>query len=386
MSIKTFISEFQDNLFNFEPLFDRLDITRASKTDYYGAHKNAEDILELYKDSLEFIETNATGVDKEIQSIINGLNNKLDKIETFASTIIGINSSQDSFKELLTIHPYVLSEVVNWETIQKCTLLPILSTYRTIKPYGEILKDGKGIARFIIGDEYSTKYITIQKPSTTQLVSISYLNDEKEQLSSTSLPNTLNKTDIILEIPISTRYITIDYYYESTDPISIVPLSFKHQVTDVVPIGKKTYEYGNLLVFNSNVDLPAGCYAILDLNLSFTDVNNREVLNKQVQLSLDSDGVLVDLYQNLKETDTVVGYWLNNIYNDTDFSNIPDNAMVLFRKEKDNIIDVFTESALKFDVKNAKNIVVTASLKLYSLKSNTQTPRVFYLTGMTKNV
>ena len=50
MSIKTFISEFQDYLFNLEPLFNRLDVKRASKTDYFGAHKNAENIIESFKD------------------------------------------------------------------------------------------------------------------------------------------------------------------------------------------------------------------------------------------------------------------------------------------------------------------------------------------------
>lgn len=385
MSIRSFISEFQDHLFNLEPLFNRLDIKRASKTDIFGAHKNAEEILDAFKQEVGFVETEALTIDSEVKEILASLNNKLDKLETFSSTIIGINSSQDSFKELLTIHPYILSNSVNWETIQKCILLPILSSYRTIKPYGEVLKSGKGVSRFLIDDAFSTKYITIQKLATTQLVSISYLNDDKDILSSTSLPNTINKIEVILEIPVNTKYILIDFYYETPQGLTITPLSFKHQPFDIVPLGKQTYDYGDILVFNSVVDLPTGCYAILDLNLSFLDVNNKEVLNKQVKLSLDSDGVLVKEASDKQVNDLVNGYWLNNIYTE-DIISIPSDAHIVYRNKSQGEVSLFTESALKFKVKNAKHIVVTASLQLYSFKNKTQTPRVFSLTGMTKNV
>lgn len=386
MSIKTYISEFQDYLFNLEPLFNRLDVKRASKTDYYGAHKNAEEVLENFKESVDFLETHGIDINKEVEGILKGLNNKLDKIDTFSSAIIGINSSQDSFKQLLTVHPYLLNNTENWETIQRCTILPVLSTYRNITPYSEVLKDGKGVAKFILSDEYSTKYISLQKDLTAQLVSVSYLNDDKEALSSSTLPNTLNKDSVILEIPINTRYISVDYYYDTPSQIIITPLTYKHSSFDVVPLGKQDYDYGDLLVFNSNVDLPTGCFAVLDLNLSFKDANNKEVMNKQVKLPLNSDGYLVERYSELGSDVTIKGYWLNNIYEEDSLTNIPDNAFVVYKEAKDDEVELFTESALKFSVKNAKKISVTTSLKLYSLNNTTQTPRVFYLTGMTKNV
>ena len=386
MSIKTFITEFQDYLFNLEPLFNRLDTKRASKTDYFGANKNAEEVIESFKESVEFIETNGISINEEVSGIIKGLNNKLDKIDTFSSAIIGINSSVDNFKQLLTIHPYVLSNTTNWETIQKCVILPVLSTYRKITAYSEVLKDGKGTARFILGDEYSTKYISLHKNLTTQLVSIAYLNDDKEQLSAEVLPNTLNKDNVVLEIPINTRYISVEYYYDTPSPLSITPLTYKHTNTDIVSLGQQTYTYGDILVFNSNVDLPTGCFAVLDLNLSFKDVNGNEVLNKQIKLPLNSDGFLVDMYEKVKANSIIKGYWLNSVYEEDSLENIPSHAYVVYKEEKDSDIEFFTESALKFSVKNAKQIVVTASLNLYSLNKTTQTPRVFYLTGMTKNV
>lgn len=386
MSIKTFIAEFQDYLFNLEPLFNRLDVKRASKTDYFGAHKNAEKILEDFKESIEFIETNGANINSEVQSILKGLNNKLDKIDIFSSAMIGINSSQDNFKELLTIHPFLLNNTPNWEAIQKCVLLPILSTYTVLQPYSNVLKEGKGVARFTISDRYATKYISIDKELDLQLISVAYLNDDKEQLETSTLPNTINKSNVVLEIPINTRYISIDYYYETPSQLTITPLTFKHTPYDIVSLGQQTYEYGNILVFNSNIDLPKGCYAILDLNLSFRDVNDKEVLNKQVKLPLNSDGYLVDRYANIDKDLTVKGYWLNNVYDEDSLTNISDDAYVLYKDKKDEDVELFTESALKFTVKNAKKIKVTTSLKLYSLNNTTQTPRIFYLTGMTRNV
>ena len=386
MSIKTFISEFQDYLFNLEPLFNRLDVKRASKTDYFGAHKNAETIIESFKESIEFLETNGIDINKEVEGILKGLNNKLDKVDTFSSAIIGINSSQDSYKELLTVHPFLLSNTENWESIQRCLLLPIISSYNAFQPYSNTLREGKGVARFTISDKYATKYISIDKELNTQLVSISYLNDDKEQLSASTLPDTLNKSNVILEIPINTRYISLDYYHDIPSELKITPLTFKHSSTNTVTLGKQNYDYGNLLVFNSNVDLPKGCYAILDLNLSFRDVNGKEVLNKQAKIPLNSDGFTVDLFTDVPKDAKIKGYWLNNVYTEEELNTIPDNAYVLYKTVTEEDVELFTESALKFNVKNAKKITVTTSLKLYSLSNTTQTPRLFYLTGMTKNV
>lgn len=385
MSIKTFIAEFQDYLFNFEPIFDRIDTKRASKTDYFGAFKQAEEILEEYKESLDFLEREALTVTNEIETILNSLDKKLDKIETFASTIIGINSSQDTYKELLTINPYLLTELPDWETTQKCVLLPIISTFREIKPYSSVVKDGKAVAKFTIGDQYSTKYLAIKKSVTTQLISISYLNDNKEVLETVSLPSTLNKSDITVEIPLTTRYVSLDYYYDTDHLVTITPLSFKHSPFSDTSLPTKEYEYGSLLVFNSNIELPLGCYASLDLHLSFKDVNGTEVVSIQAVLPLNSDGYAVKQAKYLSD-EKVKGYWLNSVYSEENLENIPPDAYVLYRPKYDTSAQIFTEAALKLNVKNAKTVKVEATLKFYSLYKQTHTPRLFYLTGMTKNV
>lgn len=385
MSIKTFISEFQDYLFNFEPIFDRIDTKRASKTDYFGAFKQAEEILEEYKDSLDFLEREALTVNNEIETILNSLDKKLDKIETFASTIIGINSSQDTYKELLTINPYLLTELPDWETTQKCATLPIISTFREIKPYSSVVKEGKAVAKFTIGDQYSTKYLAIQKAITTQLISISYLNDNKEVLDTVALPSTLNKSNITVEIPLTTRYVSLDYYYDDEHLVTITPLSFKHNPFSDTSLQTKEYDYGSLLVFNSNIELPTGCYASLDLNLSFKDINGSEVLNTRAMLPLNSDGYAVKQAKDL-DNENAKGYWLNSVYSEENLDKVPSEAYALYRPTYGTDIQLFTESALKLNVRNAKTIVVEATLKFYSLYKPTQTPRLFYLTGMTKNV
>ena len=384
MSIKTFIAEFQDYLFNLEPLFNRLDTKRASKTDYYGAHKNAESLLDEFKVSLDFLESNGVTINQEVEDILKSLNSKLDKIDTFSSAIIGINSSQDNFKELLTIHPYVLNTLPNWESIQKCLVLPITSTYITLTPYTNIVKNGKGLAKFHLESKYASKYLSIDKELSCQLVSISYRNTDKEQLETVTLTNNLNKSNIVLEIPINTAYISIEYYFENVSVLSITPLTFKHSPNNTISLGKQTYDYGNLLVFNSNLDLPKGCYATLELDLSFRDVNNKEVLNTKAQIPLNSDGLLVKKYTKNFEG-KVIGYWLNNVYEDYISGSIPEEAYVLYKELSEGSVKLFTESSLKLDVNNSKTIDITASLVFYSLHNTTQTPRLFYLTGMTKN-
>lgn len=385
MSIKTFVSEFQDYLFNLLPVYDRLNIDKTSKTDFYGAAKNAEEILEKYGDSLEFLEKNALSVPDEINTILNSLDNKIEKINTFATTIIGINSTENFDNELLTIHPYVLSDYENWELKQKCLLLPILSTYIVLQPYTTITSSNKGVSKYIIPSSSSSKYLNVSKKHTTQLTSITYLNDSKEVIETSVLTNSLNKLEIILEIPLTTRYITLDYYFDEEDLITVTPLSFKHETSSRTSLSRKTYDYGNILAINSTLDLPNGCYAQLELELSFKDINGTEISKKKAILPLNNDGLALERYSKVKGV-TVYGYWLNSHYIEDDLQNIPDEAYVLYKPTQEDGISAFTESALKLSVKSAKTIDVSSTLVFNSLASNSLTPRLKYLTGLTKNV
>lgn len=392
MSIQNYVSEFQDYLFNQMPLFDRLNIERASRTDYFGAHKNAEEVLERYSASLQFLEDNALDVSNEIETILNSLENKIEKINTFATTIIGINSTEHFDNELLTIQPYVLNDNKNWEVNQKCLMLPVTSTLQTLSPYSSSNNSKKGVAKFLIDDSKATRYININKLNTTNLTAITYLNDTKDVIETVSIPNNFNRLSIILEIPIVTRYAIIDYYadtvkvgekYIMADKLKLIPLTFKHDPFSITSLPTYSYVYGDIFTINSNIDLPFGCYVTLRLDMSFRDINNKEISKKEAVIPLNSDGLAVKQYE---DGDKVYGYWLNNIYEETNLNSISRNAISVYKPTQEEGIESFTESALKLNVKNAKTILITPTLYMYSLGSASLTPRIFYLTGLTKNV
>mgnify|MGYP003588374912 FL=1 len=384
MSIQKFVSEFQDHLFNQMPLFDRLNIERASKTDYFGAHKNAEEVLERYKESLQFLEENALNVTDEVETILNSLDKKIEKINTYATTIIGINSTENFDNELLTIQPYVLSDLENWETTQKCLLLPILSSYRIVQPYTTLKSGNKGVSKFLLSDEQSTKFISLKKKHTTQLTAVTYLNDDKDKLETVTLAGGLNKLNIILEIPITTRYIIVDYYYETDDELILTPLSFKHEQESYTNLPTYTYEYGDIFAINCNADLPFGCYVTIELSCSFKDINNIEIAHKKMLIPINSDGLAVRPYSEI-ENETVYGYWLNSVYEEENLDSIPQHAIVTYKPKQEDGVTLFTEAALRLSVKGAKTIEVTPTVHLQSLASSTLTPRILYLTGLTKN-
>lgn len=385
MSIQKFVSEFQDHLFNQMPLFDRLNIERASKTDYFGAHKNAEEVLDRYKENLQFLEENALNVTDEVEQILNSLEKKIDKINTYASTIIGINSTENFDNELLTIQPYVLSNLENWESYQKCLLLPILSSYRQVYPYTELESGNKGVSKFLIGDEQSTRYINLHKRHTTQLTAITYLNDDKDKLDTITLEGGLNKQNIILEIPIATRYIIVDYYFEVSESLVLTPLSFKHATESSVTLPTYTYDYGSIFAINCNADLPFGCYVTVSLSCSFKDINNKEIAHRNMLVPINSDGLDVKPYSEITN-EKVYGYWLNSVYEEENLDSIPSHAIVTYKPEQEEGVSLFTEAALKLNIKGAKTIEVTPTIHLRSLASPTLTPRILYLTGLTKNV
>ena len=392
MSIQKYVSEFQDYLFNQMPLFDRLNIERASKTDFYGAHKNAEEVLERYSESLQFLEENALNVSAEIDEILNSLEKKIEKINTYATTLIGINSTEHFDNELLTIQPYILSDNENWEVNQKCLMLPVVSSLTTFYPYYEDNNDKKGVSKFLLDDSKATKYINIKKLNTTNITSITYLNDIKDIIETVTLTNNLNRLNLVLEIPIVARYVIIDYYgetvlvgskYKLVDKLKIIPLTFKHEPYSITSLPTYTYTYGDIFSINSHIDLPFGCYSILNLELSFKDINNKEIVKKNSIIPLNSDGLAIKQY---REGDSVYGYWLNGIYEDLNLTSIPINTTVVYKPIQEEGIEVITESALRFNIKNAKTIDITPTLYLYSLASTSLTPRIFYLTGLTKNV
>lgn len=387
MTIKKFVSEFQDHLVSYIPIYSQLDTTRASSTDYFGAYCSTKNLLTKYETDLNFLETTVKSVEEEIDSILNSLDNKLYKINTFASIVKGINTATGEGGELVTIKPYLLNTYPIWESLQECLTLPIRSTYRKLKSYSDTKTSSRCISKFTLDTQFSTKYLSVKKDSTLSILSLSYYNDSKELLESSEILNTINKTSLIIEIPINTKYVTIESIYENDNyNIELIPLSFKHDTKTSCALPTEIYEYGDILYFNIDSDIPEGCYVSLDLQLVFKDVNNKEVYSKNINLPINSDKKIIKNTKDLKENEKVVGYWVEGLYTE-DIQDITENSYAVVNQESDENISFFTESSLKFSsIRNSKTIEVTPTLKMYSLKNNTSTPRVYSITGMTKNV
>ena len=102
-------------------------------------------------------------------------------------------------------------------------------------------------------------------------------------------------------------------------------------------------------------------------------------------IPINSDGLAVKPYSEI-ENETVYGYWLNSVYEEENLDSIPQHAIVTYKPKQEDGVTLFTEAALRLSVKGAKTIEVTPTVHLQSLASSTLTPRILYLTGLTKNV
>lgn len=272
--------------------------------------------------------------------------------------------------------------------MEECITLPILSTHKEIKSYSNTITNNRCISRFLLDTKFATKYLNIVKDKTLNIVSISYYNDSKEFLSTTELIDSLNKTKIVVEIPVNTRYITIESIFESNNnSLYLIPLSFNHKPSSRISLPTKKYEYGNVLSFSFNSEIPEGCYVILDLQLIFRDVNHKEVYSSSIKLPINSDKKLLKKYSNIKEDDKIVGVWLEGIYTENVEDKVDERCYVTTELKATDNIEYYTESSLLFkNIKNSKTIEVVPTLEMYSMKKTTITPKIYSITGITKNV
>lgn len=381
-NLQTFVNEFQDYLFNQVPVYDLINYKRASSSDYFGLFKNTTNLLNEYQTNLNFLEVTTNNIDKEIETIISSLNSKLDKIEVYANTLLGINSSELFSRDIITLEPYYLMEYYGWNTSQKALTLIPKTTYQIIGPYSESA-GSKRLSKYLIPTHYVSKYININKDTKSQISSISYLNDNKEVLNTEFLKANFNETVLLIDIPINTRYVFITYYGEISPSITLLSANYESFKSYSLPV--KSYSYGNIFNLNSVTDLPEGCYIQAKISFSFFDVNNINIYNENITMALNNDNLCLKEYKNHAPGETIYGYWLNGIYT-TDLAAIPDNAIILYKPIYSDYITSYTDSTLFLNVKRAQTVEININLEFFSLKSETQTPRLLYLTGITRNV
>lgn len=387
MSIKTFISEFQDYLFGKRSYLFSLDETNISASNVELALKQTEELLEEFKVNVDFLEKEGSTINEELNEIFNSLEMKVDKISRFAEALTDINSTTEDLSKILNVVPYVFDTALpNWESVQRCYLLPPISSYQQINPYSISIDTvaKKGVAKYLIEDVFSTKYLSINKDINTNINNVVYYNSLRDVISTDTLLNNVGKPNTLLTIPTSSRLITVEFTYTTDSNITITPLSFYHLPVSTVQLPTHTYTCGSNLIFNIKSDIPFGCYAQIKHSLEFKDINNKIIHTDVNWHSIDNDGNIV-LLKSQVTSETILKVWKEGLFTDvTTQTTIDENDYVLCKPIYSNSFKPITESTFSTEVKHAKTITVSSTLYLYSLLSTTSTPRIYSITGLAK--
>lgn len=392
MGIKNFISEFQDYFFVKRSLLESLDEDKLSSSNIEITLKQTEQIINDFKQELQFLDKETIEVYTEVEDIINSINSKIDKINFYAEAIKDVNTTTEDKDNIISIFPYPLdSASKNWEQNGRCYILEPKSSYINVSPYSTASYDSfakKGVNKYIISDTYSTRYIAINKNATVKINNITCFNSAREKLSTIVL-NSENSN--VITIPYNTVYINIEYEAEDSSSInfSIIPLSFYHFSTSIIPLQFNTYPYGNILSFNVKKDIPFGCYMQIKMYCTFKDVNGNVITAEEFWYSIDNDNKVV-LKKEWVTTEVVERVWKNgafkNIESTTELDSIKDNDYVICKPAYNSKIRLNTESSFFLNVKGAKTVEIQPSLYLYSLANETLTPRFNRLTGIMKSI
>lgn len=388
MSIQTFVAEFQDYLFTKRTYLYSLSKDTLSASNIELAFKQTEQILDEFKVNIDFLEREGRSIDSEIETMFNSLENKIDKINRFSSALIGINTTTESSGKILTLTPYQFdSTLPNWEHVQKCYMLPPKSSYVTIQPYSKNIDETfkKGVVKFLIDDTFSTRYLRISKEYSTNINNIVYLNSLRDPISTSVLLTNLGQSDVILTIPASTRLVTMEFTYAVNSDISLTPLSFYHIPETVIKLPDVKYTYGDNLIFNAKTDIPFGCYAQIKLDLIYRDLNDNTLLKETAWYPIDNDGNILLLKEYVKD-EKVLRVWKEGLFKDVvNVDDLSPKDYVLCKPTYSESFAPTTESSFKLNVKHAATVEVIPTLYMHSIMNQTSTPRIYSITGLTRN-
>lgn len=388
MGIRNFIAEFQDLFYIRRSILERLDENSLSSSNIEVAYKQTEDLLEDFKTNLQFLDKETDEVLKEIEDIIGSLDNKIEKINRYAEAIKDINTSSDDIDKILEIYPYLFNpSSVHWEYNSRCYMLEPKSSYVVIKPYSTATDRAskKGLSKFTLDDTYSSNYIVINKEFNINVNNIVYFNSSREELQTDSINSNLLSNRNIISIPQNTRYISVEFSYETDPNFTITPLSFSHHPKAIISLDSKEYKYGDILSFNQKSEIPFGCYVQIILHCLYKDVNNNVLKSESVWYPVDNDGMVV-LEKDKVTSEKVSRVWKNGSFKDVqDVSTISETDLVLCKPTYKGGITPNTESSFILNVKNAKTITIQPTLYMYSLMNEVLTPKLFSLTGIIRN-
>ena len=385
MGIKNFVKEYQDYFFIKRSLLERLDNTNLSPSNLELCFDQTNKILEEFKETLSFINTESKEVQIEIETALDSFNNKVDKINNYATALKTINSSERDVKSLVDLHPYTFStKNSNWENQTKSYISTPLSSYKSTSAYTTIIEGNEATSKYLLDKKFATKYIYINKNINTVIKLVTCFDSDM------SITNTIvvdiSETNCLVKIDDKVKYISIKSNNIGVEELTLTQLSYKHETKTIINLEECTYKKGDLLTFKSNTDIPEGCYVQIHLKVLFKDVNDNIINSTNKWYSINNDGLVVLQYKDLT-TESLVKVWKEGEFKNTKEGEvINEEDYVLCKEATNSLLISNTEDSFKLVCNRSDKVTIIPTLYLYTLHNRTETARISNLIGLTKNV
>lgn len=392
MSIQTFTNGFQDYLFSKNPIFHTLtDVNLISHTDLFVAVAHAEELLQEFKDSPNFLEKESENIKQEIEEIFKSLEKKLIKINNYSEAMIGINSTPDNKYNIKNIYPYYLNDFVKaWNNTEQCLTLTGISTKMEINPYKFISEQNsnKYTYSFVLPTNITYSGVNILKTIlNSDIATVEFISKNKKRIGLKHLSENIESNSVYVDIPLGTYIIVVETTSITQDyGLKVIPNTFEYQEYISLSLPSNVYEYTDFFTLQISNQIPDGCFVQVDLQLSFFDLNQTKIEDIFTSISVDNNGNLIDKYKNVNVEDKILYLYKDGsrflVEEDTV---IQDEDLVVYTPKKHDLYTLTTENTLRFYVKHAKTFECIPTLKMYSLLNTKSTPKVYSITGITKN-
>jgi len=390
MSIQTFTREFQDYLFSKNPILYLLTASRnISHSDVFVAIKHAEELLEEFKDSPNFLEKETENLKEEIETIYSSLNKKVDKINSYSEAILNLNSTIEDRYSVKNVVPYDLSiNQEGWNTTENCLTLPGVSTYLEIKPYRTLTEreTKKFTYSFVLPTTMTFNGLTIIKTVLSDITSVEFLNVDKKTIELKHLGENEKKTTVNINSPIGCYIVIIETTSEMEDSdIKLVPSIFEFQNVREYPLEEREYSYTDMFTVQTSSIIPEGCYLQVNFQITFFDVNGIPLHFESYTIPVDNNGNCIGFTRDTDASKILYGFKDNTKIKYTEGMELKEDMFIMYTPSTSKNLSMSTENTIKFKVRNAKTFKCIPTVQMYSLLNSKLSPKLFTLTGITKN-
>ena len=390
MSIQTFTKEFQDYLFSKNPILYLLTASRnISHSDLFVAIKHAEELLEEFKDSPNFLERETENLKEEIEIIYSSLNKKVDKINSYSEALLNLNSTIDGRYSVKNIIPYDLGlNQEGWNTTENCLTLPGVSTYLDIKPYRTLTEreTKKFTYSFVLPTTMTFNSFTIVKTITSDITSVEFIDIDKKTIELKHLGENENKSKVNINSPIGCYIVIIETTSELEDRnIKLIPSIFEFQNVKEYPLEEKEYAYSDMFTIQTSSTIPEGCYLQVNLQFTFFDINGIPIHFETYTVPVDNNGNCIGFSKDAEDTKILYSFKDKTKIKYTENMKLKEDMYVLYTPSFSKTISMRTEDTIRFNIRNAKTFKCIPTVQMYSLLNTKLSPKLFTLTGITKN-